>query len=222
MELKKNPQADLEKQKGLFFEIGLVASLAIVLVAFEWKSYEGNLQDLGQLQMEQIEEEIIPITQQQVTPPPPPPPQTIELQIVEDDKEIENEIDIKDSEADQNTQVQVVAQQEEVVEEVEIFTIVEDMPTFPGGEEALFKYLGNNIKYPQMAKEAGIQGTVFVTFVIGADGKVRDVKVLRGIKGGCDEEAVRVVQNMPNWKPGKQRGKSVSVQYNLPIRFTLK
>lgn len=222
MELKKSPQADLEKQKGLFFEIGLVASLAIVLVAFEWKSYEGGLQDLGQLQMEQIEEEIIPITQQQITPPPPPPPQTIELQIVEDDKEIKNEIDIKDSEADQNTQVQVVAQQEEVVEEVEIFTIVEDMPTFPGGEEALFKYLGNNIKYPQMAKEAGIQGTVFVTFVIGPDGKVRDVKVLRGIKGGCDEEAVRVVQNMPNWKPGKQRGKAVSVQYNLPIRFTLK
>jgi protein TonB len=63
---------------------------------------------------------------------------------------------------------------------------------------------------------------VFVTFVIGPDGKVKDVKVLRGIKGGCDEEAVRVVQNMPNWKPGKQRGKAVSVQYNLPIRFTLK
>jgi len=108
------------------------------------------------------------------------------------------------------------------VVEVQIFTIVEEMPTFPGGEAELFKYLAKNIKYPQMASDAGISGVVYVTFVVGRDGKITDVKVLRGIGGGCDEEAVRVVKSMPPWKPGKQRGKPVTVQYNLPIRFTLR
>lgn len=221
MEPKKTPAADLEKKKGIFFQIGLVVTLALIFIAFEWKTYEGKTEGFGPLQVDLAEEEIIPITQQQVTPPPPPPPQAVEIEIVEDDEEVED-VEIQDSEADQQTVVEAPVQQEEVIEEPEIFTIVEDMPTFPGGEPALFKYLSNNIKYPQMAKESGIQGTVFVTFVIGPDGKVRDVKVLRGVKGGLDEEAVRVVQSMPNWKPGKQRGKAVSVQYNLPIRFTLK
>ena len=99
--------------------------------------------------------------------------------------------------------------------------VVESMPEFPGGEAALYKFLGENIKYPQMAKESGIQGRVFVTFVVERNGSVTDVRVLRGIGGGCDEEAVRVVQNMPSWTPGKQRGKAVRVQYNLPVKFTL-
>ena len=111
---------------------------------------------------------------------------------------------------------------EEVYEEPEIFTIVEEMPGFPGGDEKLFKYLGENIKYPAMAKDAGIKGVVYVTFVVKEDGSIDGVKVLRGIGGGCDEEAMRVVKSMPKWKPGKQRGKNVRVQYNLPIRFTLR
>lgn len=111
----------------------------------------------------------------------------------------------------------------EIIEEVpEIFTIVEQMPEFPGGEEKLFEYLQKNIKYPALAKENGITGTVYVTFVVKGDGKIDDVKKLRGIGGGCDEEALRVVKNMPPWKPGRQNGKNVMVQYNLPIRFTLR
>ncbi|HBG71626.1 MAG: hypothetical protein A2W93_08285 [Bacteroidetes bacterium GWF2_43_63] len=102
-----------------------------------------------------------------------------------------------------------------------IFTIVEDSPEFPGGQDALMTYLMNNIKYPHEAMEASIQGTVYVTFVIETDGAVSNVKVLRGIGGACDEEAVRVVKGMPNWTPGKQRGKAVRVQFNLPIRFVL-
>jgi len=110
------------------------------------------------------------------------------------------------------------------VEEAEpqIFTIVEEMPSFPGGEAELFKYLGKNVKYPPMAQDAGITGVVYMTFVVDEHGKVKDPKVLRGIGGGCDEEAIRVVKAMPAWEPGKQRGKPVRVQYNLPIRFTLK
>ena len=119
-------------------------------------------------------------------------------------------------------EVEIIEEPEEEVVEEQIFTIVEEMPSFPGGEEELFKYLGKSIKYPQMAADAGISGVVYVTFVVDKDGKVKDAKVLRGIGGGCDEEAIRVVKAMPPWKPGKQRGKAVKVQYNLPIRFTLK
>jgi len=95
------------------------------------------------------------------------------------------------------------------------------MPEFPGGMAALMKYLAENIKYPSLAKESGIQGRVFINFVVEPDGAISNVKVLRGIGGGCDEEAVRVVERMPKWSPGKQRGKPVRVSYNLPVKFTL-
>jgi protein TonB len=107
-------------------------------------------------------------------------------------------------------------------DEGKVFTVVEEMPTFPGGEEKLFEYLRKNIKFPPVARENGIQGRVFVTFVVDKDGKVKEVKVLRGIGGGCDEEALRVIRSMPDWKAGKQNGRPVQVQYNLPVNFTLK
>jgi protein TonB len=223
MELKKNPEVDVEKKKPFFFFTGLVFALALVLVAFEWKIFDQSNMDLGTLNIELDEEEMIPITQQQPPPPPPPPPPTTVLEIVEDDEEIEEELEIEDTEVDEDTQVEIIdIVEEEEVAEPEIFTIVEDMPSFPGGEQALFKYLGENTKYPSMAKDAGVQGVVYVTFVVMEDGSIESVKVLRGIGGGCDEEAVRVVKNMPSWSPGKQRGKPVRVQYNLPIRFILR
>ncbi len=222
MEPKKSPEADLEKKKGLFLQIGLVVSLAVTLVAFEWKSYDKVEYDLGQLKVEDVPEEIIPITKQEEKPPPPPPPPAQVINVVKDDVKIENEAEIQETEVTQETVVEVQPVKEEVIDEPEIFLIVEEMPSFPGGEGQLVKYLGDNIKYPAIARENNITGTVFVTFVVGPDGSVKDVKVLRGIGGGCDEEAKRVVMAMPKWKAGKQRGKSVSVQYNLPIRFTLK
>lgn len=224
MELKKNPQHDLSKKRGFYFEIGLLISLAAVLIAFEWKSFEGEISDLGQLNLEEIEEEIIPITQQNTPPPPPPPPPQVQeiLNIVEDDVEIEDELEI-DSEADEDTEIEIIEYDEEVEEE-EIFTVVENMPEFPGGVKAMYEYLGKNIKYPEVAKEAGIQGKVYVSFVVDKDGSITDVKVLRGIPGGkmCDQEAIRVVKAMPKWNPGKQRGKAVKVSYMLPVQFTLR
>lgn len=107
-------------------------------------------------------------------------------------------------------------------DEGKIFTVVEEMPGFPGGEAKLFEYLQKNIKYPPVARENGIQGRVYVTFVVDKDGKIKDAKILRGIGGGCDEEALRVVRSMPEWKAGRQNGRSVQVQYNLPVNFTLK
>ena len=103
----------------------------------------------------------------------------------------------------------------------DVFVFVEVQPVFPGGDDARPKYLRENIHYPKDAKEAGIQGTVYVSFIIEKDGRVTNVKVLRGIGGGCDKESVRVISNMPNWTPGTQRGKAVRVQYNMPIRFVL-
>jgi len=226
-EVKKNPKADLEPKKVFFLQIGLIISLALALVAFEWKSYEKVKIDVTTRVVDDTPEEMIEITQQDKTPPPPAPPQqTTVIQIVDDEVEIDDEIEI-DVEADQQTEVQDyvppvdMGNSNEEAEEVQIFTVVESMPGFPGGEEARITYLNENIKYPQMARESGIQGRVFVTFVVERDGRVTDVKVLRGIGGGCDEEAVRVIQNMPSWEPGKQRGKPVRVQFNMPILFKL-
>jgi protein TonB len=115
----------------------------------------------------------------------------------------------------------VIEDEEEDVNEDQIFIVVESMPEYPGGDAELYKYLADNIRYPELAKEASISGRVFVSFVVEKDGTVTDVKILRGIGGGCDEEAIRLVKGMPKWTPGKQRGKPVRVTYNLSVKFTL-
>ncbi|MCA1763438.1 MAG: energy transducer TonB [Cryomorphaceae bacterium] len=222
MEQKKSNEADLEKRRIPLIIMGVLFSTALVLVAFEWKTYETKAGSLGELDVDLVEEEIIPVSQQQPPPPPPPPAPTTVIDIVEDEKEIEEELVVEDLEIDEDTEVEFIEEVEEEVEEEQVFSIVEEMPSFPGGDEALLKFLGKNIKYPAIAKDAGIQGTVYVTFVVDEKGNVNDVKVLRSIGGGTDEEAIRVVESMPKWKPGKQRGKAVKVQYNLPIRFTLR
>ncbi len=223
MELKKSPKADLEKKKSIFLQIGLIATLVVVLVAFEWKQYERPEYDLGTFEMDNIEEEDIPITRPEDPPPPPPPEPSTELIIVDDDVEIDDDFKI-DVEATIETVVREfvpVVQEEEEVDEDYIFEIVEENPEYPGGQEAMMRYLRDNIRYPVIAREAGIAGSVFVTFVVERDGSVTNVQVIRGIGGGCDEEAVRVVRNMPKWKPGKQRNQPVRVQYRMPIRFVL-
>lgn len=224
MDIKKSPKADLENKKTLFFEVGLIIALLIVFAAFEYKSYDKRTIDLTQRTAEVITEEIIPITEQKVKPPPPPPPkQVTQIKIVEDDVEVDDEIDI-DVDADEDMEMEEYVppeEEEEDIGEAEIFTVVESMPEFPGGMGELMKYLGTSIKYPPLAKESGIQGRVFINFVVEPNGEISNVKILRGIGGGCDEEAVRVVENMPRWKPGKQRGKAVRVSYNLPVKFTL-
>lgn len=224
MEPKKNPEADINRKKILFFFAGLTVALAVVLAALEYKIFERTMVELGSLEIQLEEEEMIPITQRQ-PPPPPPPPQTEVLEIVEDDEEIEEELEIEDTEIDEDVEIEFiddVGDEEVIGEEPEIFQVVEDQPEFPGGDKALFNYLSKSIKYPPMAKDAGVQGIVYVTFVVEPDGNITNVSVLRGIGAGCDDEAVRVVKAMPKWKPGKQRGKSVRVQFNLPIRFTLR
>jgi len=221
MELKKSNEANLEKNKAPVFVLGLLFALALSLVGWEWAQFDevvrGNFAYNGDF----LEEEVIQNSVQQPPPPPPPQQQAQILEIVEDEEDVEEELEMEDLEVEEDTEIEVIEEVEEEVEEDKIFTIVEDQPQFPGGLNGLNKYMSNNIEYPSLAVDAGIEGTVFVTFVVGKDGKVTDAKVLRGIGGGCDKEALRIVNKMPKWTPGKQRGKPVRVQYNMPVRFKL-
>ncbi|HNT70115.1 MAG: Gram-negative bacterial tonB protein [Bacteroidetes bacterium ADurb.Bin035] len=225
MEPKKNPKKDLNRQRTLFLQIGLVFALAVVFLAFEWKTYEKSESTLASSGPVQIDEEIVQITQQEQPPAPPKAPEvTTILEIVDDDVVVEDEINVDiEARADQAVQsyVPVMTEEEPAPVAEEIFTFVEEYPEFPGGDKALREYILNNIKYPEVARTSGITGTVYVQFVVEKDGSISDVKVVRGIGGGCDEEAVRVVKSMPRWKPGKQRGQPVRVYFTLPIEFKL-
>lgn len=225
MEVKKSPKADLESKKGVFMQIGLVVVLALVLIAFEWKTTDVDASKFNMTDEVAAEEEIVPITrQEEVTPPPPPPPPRVTdvLNIVDDDVELDEELDIQDTEIDENTEIEFnVALEEEESDDAAVFFIVEEMPEFPGGDAELRKYIAQSVKYPVIAQENGIQGRVYVQFVVGTDGGVTQVKVARGVDPNLDKEAIRVVQSMPKWKPGKQRGKAVKVSYTVPINFVL-
>ncbi len=227
MEIKKSPKADLESKKLTFTLIGLVLTLFVVWRVFEYRSYDKQSIDDLQRTVEVIEEEMVEITKQEQpkVQPPQPKPQVTQIQIVEDDVEVEDEIDIN-AEVDQDEVIEEYdftppeIEEEEIVE-AEIFKVVEEMPEFPGGAAKMMEYIQKNIKYPMMARESDIQGRVFVNFVVEPDGTITNVAVLRGIGGGCDEEALRVVQSMPNWKPGKQRGSAVRCAFTVPIIFKL-
>lgn len=225
MEEKKSPKANLENKKLMFTQIGLILSLLIAWLAFEHKSYDKREIDPSLLrQTEVLDEEMVEITKQEEQKPQPVevPKQTTQLEIVQDDVETED-LNIN-AEVEQNEVIEEYVapeiEEEEVVEQ-EIFQIVEEMPSFPGGEQKLLEYVAKNTKYPQIARESGIQGRVFIGFVVETDGSISNVKVLRGIGGGCDEEAVRVIKSLPKWKPGKQRGKAVRVSYQIPVMFKL-
>lgn len=222
MEPKKTKKADVDRKRSTFLLIGLMVALGGVIVAFEYEEPEPEPVKLTSNLMLEMDEEMIDVTQQKEKPPPPPPPPKIE--VVEDEVEIEeDQPEIEEVDIDQETEIEMPVIEEPVEEVVaeEVFTIVEEMPEFPGGVQRMYEWIGQKIQYPQMEKESGIQGTVVVTFVVEKDGSISDVRVLKGVSKGIDAEAVRRVEQMPNWKPGKQRGKSVRVQFNLPIRFTL-
>ncbi len=216
---------DLERKKGIFFEIGLVLALGILLYAFEWKTETKKTQDMQGSETEQVEEEIIPVTTQNTPPPPPPPPApklTDLINIVDNDQDIDDELEIEDAEdATENTVVDVTQFEdfgEEDTGEAQIFQVVETMPSFKGN---MNKWLKDNVKYPVLAQENGISGRVFVAFVVETDGSITDVKVARSVDPSLDKEAVRVVKSMPKWNPGKQRNKPVRVAFTVPINFTL-
>ena len=229
METKKTNRASLENKRTMFFELGLIASLAIVLVSFEWNSSTKDVAKMMAGTVYLVEDESVPVTQQET----PPPPETIQepvmsedLQIVENDVKIDTDFISPD---DNPAPMKIVPYieprniEEDVEEDTEIpFAIVEEKPLFMGKEADEFtKWVYNNIHYPELAIENGIQGRVTLQFTIDKDGNVCDIKVLRGADSSLDKEAVRVIGSSPKWSPGRQRGRKVSVKYTFPIVFRL-
>jgi len=228
MELKKAKKVDLEKRKGMFLEIGLVVALSIILVAFEWTKGEGRGDDSQLVQEIQFEDEMMQITRREEPKPEPKPdqPKVAEvLDIVDDDVEIEDEFDF-DMEATDDTEydfTSMMGDDDEEIDEEEVFYIVEDMPTFNGGDPAteFRKYIAQNLRYPEIAAENGISGRVIVQFAVNKVGTVVDAVVVRKVDPALDKEAIRVVMTSPKWAPGKQRGKAVKVLFTFPINFVL-
>ena len=215
MQPKENSKVSLENKKSMFFQIGLAVTLLAILIAFEWKSYDKSNYNLGDLNLDDMEEEIIPITRQEVKPPPPPPPPPEIIEIVEDEVEIEKELEIEETETDEDEIIEIEEDDEEFI------MVVENMPEFPGGDLGLMKFIQKNVRYPAIAKEYNITGKVYVSFIVDKQGNVTNVKIVRGVDKNLDAEAKRVVSSLPKYKPGKQRGKPVRVMFTIPINFTL-
>ncbi len=227
MELKKSDKANLEKQKGLFFQIGLVVALGVILLAFEWKQKPETTDESGAVAQVAIEEEIAQVTRPpEVKPPPPPPKVTEVLNLVEDNVKLDDDLKL-DVESDDNLSlssieyVEAKPAEEEVVEETP-FVMVEDMPLFQGGNSDSFRaWIAKNLKYPEIAAENGLSGRVYIQFCVNSKGDIVDVVVLRGVDPALDQEAMRVVKSSPKWTPGKQRGRAVKVQFTFPVNFVL-
>lgn len=228
MEIKKTERADLEKDKSLSFLMGLVIALAILFVGFEWGEKDIEVAtDSGIAEI--IEEEEIDATIQSEPPPPPPEPEPIAtpeiITLVEDNVEVE-EVNLSTSEDDASqaqvdTYVAPVEVEEEEVDENFVFVTVEKMPEFPGGQSALLKWISDNVSYPPIAAENGIQGRVSCNFVVEPDGSVSNVEIARGVDPNLDKEAIRVLKKLPKFTPGEQRGKPVRVKFSVPVRFKL-
>ena len=230
MEIKKSEKANLENKKLLFLEVGLILALAAVFVAFEWQTEEQQIIELEDT-TQVIEVEEVIATQ---TETPPPPPSAPKMPVLSDQIEIvDDEIVVDDNmflnlEDDVNMGVEIMDYvenvEEEVIEEEAIpFQLVEEKPSFMGGDANEFsKWVNQRLVYPEIAKENGVQGRVTLQFTVESDGRVTNVKVLRGVDSSLDQEAVRVVSSSPRWTPGKQRDRAVRVTYTFPVIFQLR
>jgi protein TonB len=239
----KYPEADVFRSRGTYLNLGVALALLFIVLAFNWTEYEDDIfiPEDAMVLPDEIEMEP-PRTAEPPPPPPPPPPPVIE-EVPDEEIEEEDEPEFVDQSV---TEEQVVEKPVEAAKPPpppppppppkveEIFKVVEDMPRFPGceseGDKAtrdqcaqkkMLEYIYKNIKYPAIARENGVEGTVVVRFVVEKDGKITASEVVRDIGAGCGDEAKRIVDMMPKWIPGKQRGRAVRVQFNLPVRFKL-
>ena len=234
MEPKKNPKVDLNKNSSLYFVIGLSLVLLITWRVIEWKTYK-NVYDYEALIIDDDDDEDVPITEQFKTPPPPPPPPPPApeiIEVIEDEEEIEETV-IESTETDEEEIIEVV----EVIEEWEDidvpFAVIEDVPIFPGCErvnkserrncfqEQMNKHIKRNFRYPEIAQEMGIQGRVYVNFIIAKNGNITNIR-MRGPDKNLEKEAERIIGKLPRMTPGKQRGRPVRVPFSIPITFRLR
>ena len=223
MEIKKSPKADLQNKRGLLLEIGLIIALGLVIAAFSYTPSEYRIEKVD-LEYAQVEEEITEITRQDQKPPEPPKKVEVKviadlLQVVTNDTKITTDGDFAEFDEDMEI-IQQVEVEEEVVEDDQPFLIAETMPSFQGGDLNTFRaWVQSNVRFPQIALENGIQGRVVLTFVIEKDGRLTNIVVLQAPDRSLSDEAVRVLQKSPKWKPGKQRNQTVRVKYTLPVDF---
>lgn len=233
MEPKKNPKADLTKNSSLYFVMGLFAVMLFTYVAFEWKTYDKSNEYDTSMNVDDLLDEEVPMTEQIKTPPPQPPPQAPEIiEVVEDEEEVEETV-IESTETSQDEEIIEVEDVvvEEMDEDLDVpFSVIEDVPVFPGCESesdkrACFnrmiqKHISKNFRYPEIAQEMGIQGRVNVMFVIQKDGSIGGVR-MRGPDKNLEKEAERIIDKLPKMTPGKQRGRAVRVPFSIPITFKL-
>lgn len=240
MKAKKTHRAELRSKIKSFQLLGLVVACSFTLISFEWKTFQYDLYDLGEVDIDEVEVDQIPITVREI--PDLPKPKIVmstDFKIVDDKTIIEDTstIVIRKQGASEDTLMNFKFEEEKPEEENTVYVSVEKMPTLPGCEELpdeaermtctqqkLFYFLAKGQHYPLEMKQLGIDGTVHVEFIVNKKGKVKDVKVLRGVQGGkaLDEEAVRMVKSLPDFTPGYQQGKAAKVKYTIPIRFKLK
>ena len=233
MKPKKNEKADLSKNSSLYFIIGLSSILLFTWIAIEWKTYDRSGYGYEALNVDDDDDEDVPITEQiKVPPPPPPPPPAPEIiEVVEDEEEVEETV-IESTETDQEEIVEIVEVEEEF-EDVDVpFAVIEDVPIYPGCErvakskrrqcfqEQINKHIRKNFRYPEIAQEMGIQGRVYVNFIISKDGSITNIR-MRGPDKNLEKEAARIIGRLPKMTPGKQRGRPVRVPFSIPITFRL-
>ena len=233
MQPKKNPKADLNKDRNLYFVIGLTLVLGVTWGAIEYRTYE-KVFDLAALDMLEDDDEDIPITEQLKTPPPPPPPPPAQevIEVVEDEEEVEETV-IESTETDQDEIIIEEIEVEEEFDDIDVpFAVIEDVPIFPGCEsvaksqrracfqEQMNKHIRRNFRYPEIAQEMGIQGRVYVNFIIAKDGSITNIR-MRGPDKNLENEAQRIISRLPQMTPGKQRGRAVRVPFSIPITFRL-
>ena len=233
MQPKKNPKADLNKNRNLYFVIGLTFVTFITWQAIESKTYEKTF-DYEALNVEDDDDEDIPITEQIKTPPPPPPPPPAPevIEVVEDEEEVEETV-IESTETDQDEIIIEEIEVEDEFEDIDVpFAVIEDVPIFPGCEsvaksqrracfqEQMNKHIRKNFRYPDIAQEMGIQGRVYVNFIIAKDGSITNIR-MRGPDKNLENEAARIIGRLPKMTPGKQRGRPVRVPFSIPITFRL-
>ena len=233
MQPKKNPKADLNKNRNLYFVIGLTFVTFITWQAIESKTYEKTF-DYEALNVEDDDDEDIPITEQLKTPPPPPPPPPAPeiIEVVEDEEEVEETV-IESTETDQDEIIIEEIEVEDEFEDIDVpFAVIEDVPIFPGCEsvaksqrracfqEQMNKHIRKTFRYPDIAQEMGIQGRVYVNFIIAKDGSITNIR-MRGPDKNLENEAARIIGRLPKMTPGKQRGRAVRVPFSIPITFRL-
>lgn len=226
MEIKKSKHADIGNEKGTSLMIGLVISLSIMFVALEWTQRDEVEDEPAYTMTSFVPEDMIPITlpEKKTVPPPPAAVSKAEIiEIVDDDADVDDDImaSVEDNIDWFDPQEYDYVIVEPEPEPDEVFVVVEDQPEFPGGTAALLEYLRKNIKYPSVCRENNIQGKVIVTFVVNKDGSIVDIEVVKSVNPLLDKEAIRVISQMPKWKPGAQRGKPVRVKYSVPVNFRL-